>query len=57
MCSFLLGVQRDIDLDCGEECLNIFDTELVTSHLHNAQLRPLRRKEDGGKLMNSLRLS
>ena len=43
MCSFLLGVQRDIDLDCGEECLNIFDTELVTSHLHNAQLSPLGR--------------
>ena len=43
-------VQRDSDLDCGEECLNIFDTVLVTSHLHNAQLRPLRRMKCRGKI-------
>ena len=46
MCALLVVVQRDIDLDCGEECLNIFDTELVTSYLHNAQLRPLTRIKD-----------
>ena len=57
MCSFLLVVQRDIDLDCGEECLNIFDTDLVTSHLHNARSAHSDAGKAVEKLMKSLRLS